>query len=483
MAVKGFVRNFKPLQLISEEEVEAIHSATMNILRETGVKFQSKWALNFFKKNNCLVDEDDNRVRFPEALVEECIRATPSTFRTKERDEKHDMVFSKDTVFFQDAPGMHMFDLDAMTTRMPTKQEYTDYVRVLDALPTVHGLSCYPYFGFSDIPQVMVLPELMALKLKNTNKYNQCCYSNDSEIFCIEMIKAIGAETLGCIASAPPLSYDESAVNQARRFVEAGFPLGPVSGSTFGGTAPATIAGAVAKTNAELLGMLVFIQLLKPGHRCIMWRLDFPQNMKTGSPAFGQIGASIGNAIYNQMFRYYGIPSANSTPGFINAKTPDFQSGYEKSIGALVSALSGCGLIQFHGGVMGELSANPVQAVLDNDIAGMIGRFVQGEDVNEETLAVDLIRSIGPIPGHYLASEHTRKWWKKEQFIPEVADRTANYKSWNDSGKKTALQLAVEKTNAILKTHYPEVLSEEQNKEIDGILEKARKYYADKGML
>jgi trimethylamine---corrinoid protein Co-methyltransferase len=483
MALKGFKRKYKPLELLSDEEVEAIHAASIDILKETGVKFESKWALNFLKKNDCMVDENNSIVRFPEGLAEECIRKTPSTFRVKAREEKYDMVYSADTVYYQDMPSMNTIDLDTFIPRPPTRKEYADFVKVLDALPTVHGLSCYPYFGCTDIPPIMIMPELMAIKLKNTSKFCESPYSNDSEIFHIKMANAAGAEILGAVSLASPLTWFDSAINQVRRFIDAGFPLGPCSGSFFGATAPATIAGAIAKSNAELISMLVLIQLIKPGHRCLMWEIDCPQNMKTGSPAFGQIGASIGSALFNQMWRYYRVPTANAYPGCINSKIPDYQSGYEKAIGALTSAMTGCNLIQFHGGIMGELSGHPAQAVLDDDVAGMIGRFIQGELVNDETLAVDLIREIGPIPGHYLSTENTRKWWKIEQFIPKAADRTANYEDWFSSGKKTALDLAKERVEKILETHQPSILDEEKSAEIDKILEEARNYYKEKGML
>ena len=482
MTVKGFKRKFKEMKIISEEEVEYIHSSTIDILKEIGVKFDSKWAIKFFKANDCLVD-NNNIVRFPEGLVEECIRRSPENFRVKAFKEKNDMVFNRDTVYFQDAPGMNILDFNKKATRSPTKEEYIEYIKVLDSLPTVHGISCYPYFGAKDIPPVMAIPELMAIKYKYTDKFHQCCYSNDSEIFCIKMAKALGTETLGCIASAPPLSWDNSAVNQARRFVDAGFALGPVSGSNYGGTAPATIAGGIAKTNAEIISMLVLIQLLKPGHRCIMWRLDFPLNMRTGAPGFGQIGASLGNAIFNQMWRYYRIPTGNSTVGFINAKLPDFQSGYEKALGAIISALSGGNLLQLHGGVMGELSAHPVQAVLDEDIAGMVGKFISGVEVNEETIAFDLIKKVGPVPGHYLSTEHTRKWWKIAQFIPKSADRTSNYKEWESRGKKIAIDLAKERVTEILNSYNKKILNEEQIVKIDNILKEARQYYKEKDML
>ncbi len=483
MAIKGFTRKCKPLELLSDGEVEAMHVASVDILKETGVKFDTKWACDFLKKNGCKVDEETRVVRFPEGLVEEAIRKTPSTFRAIAREEKYDMVYSRDVVYYQDAPAMHIYDFQTQTTRKPTKQEYSEYVKVLDYLPTIHGLSCYPYFACEGVPPVMVMPELMAIKFKHTSKFHECPYSNDSEIFCIEMAQAVGCEILGAISVSSPLCWSEAAVNQARRFVEAGFPVGPCSGATFGATAPATLAGAVAKTNAELISMLVFVQLLNPGQRALMWELDLPQNMKTGSPDFGQITAAIANAMYNQVWRYYRVPTANATPGFINAKTPDFQSGYERSIGTIISALSGCCLIQLHGCVMGELSGHPAMAVLDDDIAAMVGKVIEGESVDHETLAVDLIKEVGPAPGHFMSKEHTRKWWQKEQFVAKSIDRTPNYKDWYANDKKDAIKFALERTKEILDTHKPNILDENKSAEIDKILEKARKYYKGKGQL
>jgi len=483
MAVKGFKRKYKLLELLSEEAVNEIHQSSLDILKNTGVRFNSKWALDFFKKNDCLVDYEKQMVRFPEALIEECIRKAPSSFRVKAREEKYDMVYNINTIYYQDAPAQFTIDLDSWKTRTPTKKEYADYVIVLDALDTIHGLSCYPYFGCGDVEPVMQMPELMAIKFKYTSKFHECPYSNDSEIFCIEMAQVCDTEILGAISVASPLSWHETAVNQVRRFIEAGFPVGPCSGATFGATAPATLSGGIAKTNAELLSMLALVQLLKPGHRCLMWELDLELNTKTGAPTFGQIGASIANAMYNQMWAYYGLPTANATPGFINDKTIGFQSGYERAIGTIISALSGCSLIQLHGCVMGELSGHPVQAVLDDDIAGMVGRFIEGEIVNEETLALDLINEVGPAPGHFMGKTHTREWWPKEQFIPKAADRTPSYRDWEANGRQNAIDFAKKRTEEIINNHKPSILDENRSEKIDKILEKARKYYKEKGML
>ena len=483
MFKKGFKRIFKPLKLLSEEDVNAIHAVTLDILRNTGIKFVSKWALNFLKKHDCIVNDEDQIVKFPEGLVEECIRKTPSSFRFKARAEKDDVIFCKDVVYFQEAPGMHILDLETFKPRPPTKQEYIDYVKVLDYLPNCHLTSPYPYFGYEEVPAIMLMPELMALKFKYSSMLGLSPYQSDAEIFIIQMAQTVSTEICGVISQAPPLTWFDNAIMQARRCIEAGFPVGPCSGTTFGATGPVTLAGTVAKTNAELISMLVLVQLLKPGHRTLMLLFEVPQNMRTGAPAFGQIGSTMANALYNQMWRWYNIPLEACSPGFINAKTPDFQSGYEKAINGIISAVSGANIVQFHGCIMGELSAHPVQAVMDDDIAGMIGRFIEGVDVNEETLALDLIHEVGQSPGHYLGKPHTAKWWKLEQFIPKVADRTATYDDWLKKGKKSSIDLAKEKTKEIIQTHNPIPLNDKQEEDIQRILEDARQYYKKRGML
>jgi trimethylamine--corrinoid protein Co-methyltransferase len=207
-----------------------------------------------------------------------------------------------------------------------------------------------------------------------------------------------------------------------------------------------------------------------------------PMNMATGSPAFGQIGASISNAIWNQLWRHYGVPCGNGSPSYVAAKTIDYQAGYEKATAGLISALSGANHLLLHFAVSAEISAHPVQAVLDDDIAGMIGRFIAGEIVDEETLAVDVIKEVGPIPGHFLNTAHTRKWWRREQFVPKAADRLT-YPEWVAGGKKTALDYAQDRVEEILTTHQVDPLSPGQDEDIDTILEEARSFYRERGEL
>jgi trimethylamine--corrinoid protein Co-methyltransferase len=249
-----------------------------------------------------------------------------------------------------------------------------------------------------------------------------------------------------------------------------------------GGSVPATIAGATVVNNAELIAGIVLAQLIRPGAKVIVQNYVFPMNMRSGIPAFGSIECSLHNVIFNQYFRRFGVPTYFVNTGPVSSKIPDFQTGSEKTFLGILTALSGAHIMLLCGSLFGELVSHPVQAILDNDLSGMIKRFLQGVNVDEESLALDLIKKVGPIPGHYLDKEHTRVFWKKEHFVPKVSDRQS-LQEWVATGKKTALDNAKKRMKEILDTHEPIWLSPGQEDDIKRILEEARKYYKKKDMM
>ena len=476
MARKGFTRTIKPLEILAEDQIEVVHQATLDVLRRTGVTFQSEWALGFFEGHGCSVDRQSMRVRFPDDLIADCLHRAPSSYRVEARDPANDLVLGGSTLYFTHSAGMQTVDLDTYEPRDPTASEYVDCVKVLDALPHLDFLACYPYFGYEGLPPAMAIPESVALKMRFSTKHQCTCYSRDCEVFNIQMAQAVGQEITGTLTCSPPLTWGDDAVQAARRMVEAGFPVSTVDGNVLGGTGPATPLGTVVVCNAEHLSMIALVQLLDPGHRISVGHFACPMNMMTGSPAFGQIGGSISNVIWNQMWRHYGVPCANGSPGYVDSKIIDFQAGYEKGIAALASAASGVNFMLLHLGVSAEISAHPVQAILDDDVAGIVGRFIEGEIVSEETLAVDVIEDVGPIPGHFLGTRHTREWCRREQFVPRTADRST-YPEWVAQGKKSALDHAKVRLEDILATHEPKRLSPSQEEDVRRILEEAREYY------
>lgn len=481
--LNGFKRQFKPLEILSEEQVEAIHQATLGVLQQTGVTFSHKKALQLFKKNGCKVDHEIERVYFPPGLVEECLRKCPSNFLMTARNPDKDLLIGGDTVYFSTAPGMDYVDTDTWKHRPATRKENYDAVTVLDALTNHHFLCCYtPYFGFEGVPPVMAITESLAAQMRNSDTIQHTGNANDCEIFNIKLAQATGTEITAQLTSSPPLTYYSDVAENAFRFTEAGFPIDVVSSPIFGGTGPATIAGSMVSGNAEVLAGIVLVQLLKPGSRVFFGNFTHTMNMRQGSPAFGDIGVSLSYVVSNQIFRRYGIPIITGAI-YPSSKKIDFQCAYEKATPAWLAALSGSNIIYLYGSVYGELAWHPFQAILDDDIAGMIGKFLEGVTVNAETLAVDLINDVGPIPGSFLTTAHTRKWWESGQYVTKAADRTT-YPEWFRGGEKDCLDYAKDRMKEILAEHKVAVpLTASQEDDVEKILNEGRKFYKDKDLI
>jgi len=477
MALRGYMRKFPPFKILTDEQVEQIHAGTLDVLAESGVKIYHDDALKVFKKAGCKVDFENNLVKFPPALVEESLRNCPSSFRVKSRNPAYDLILSQDHVVFFNFPGRDIVDLDTWESRPPTRQEHIDLVRVLDFLPTVHFLNNYPYFGYRGIPETMKEMEGAAIRLAHSTKVTMEIANNDNDRFTFQAAEALGTEMFANPNTSSPLTCYTDQTNACFLAAEHGFPSMIWDGATAGSTAPASIAGAVVMSNAEIIPYIVLLQLLKPGSRVAVANLVLPQNMKTGAPAFGDIGVSLHIAAYNQVWRHYGVPMVASSSGVSNSKMIGFQLAYEKTIPSLIGALSGSSAVQIHSSVYGEITSHPVQAVLDDDIAGMIGRFIEGIDVSDDSLAVDLINKVGPIPGHFLGKVHTRKWWEKEQYITKSADRVS-YPEWVNNGKKTAVDYGKQRMKEILEAHKVNPpLTDKETEDVERILGEARQYY------
>jgi trimethylamine--corrinoid protein Co-methyltransferase len=268
MTMKGFERNFAPLEILQDVQVESIHKGTIQVLAETGVAFHEKRALEILAEHGCKVDLQAERVRFPEWLVEACLAKCPTSFRVKAREAKNDIILSSGgPTYFASSSGYGTVDLDTWETRDPTRKEYYDFVTVLDALPNVHSLSAFPYFGFEKVPQCMRLLEGNAAKIRNSSKTQMEGTVEDNDRWNIRMAKAVGMDLLSLVNPAAPLSYYDNIVSCLYRYVEEDMPFHFAPGPVLGATAPATIAGGVINPNAESIAGAALAQLIKPGAR------------------------------------------------------------------------------------------------------------------------------------------------------------------------------------------------------------------------
>ena len=477
MALEGFTRRIRPLDMLGEEQLEEIHRATLEVMETTGLVFKSDDALRVLETGGCRVDGGSGRVRIPSAVVEEAIRSAPSSYTVRSRDPSRSVRLGGNTFYCSDMPGRGIVELDSGKIRPATAQENRDALVVLDALPNFHILCAYtPYFDVEGWSPLMSITESTAAKIRLSTKVQWTGYQQGCELFAIEMARATDQDIIGISCTASPLTYPADACESALRFARADLPVHVVSGAMMGASAPVTTAGALVSFGAEALGGVVLVQLARRGARVSVEDSVLPMGMSSGGPQFGSLSALLHTAASGQIWRRYGLPLFGDS-GWTNAKRIDFQDGWERSLMTLIIALSGCNVANFHGGVFGELAFHPVQAVLDDDVAGMIGRFIEGVRVDRDSVALDLIQSVGPIPGNFLSTDHTLENFRREMFVPRAADLSL-YQEWEAHGGKDALERARERVAEIVRTHTPLALPPEQDREIERILQKARAHYA-----
>jgi trimethylamine--corrinoid protein Co-methyltransferase len=477
--ISGFTRRFKALEFMNSEEEEAIHRGALYVLEKTGMRIQHERALKSLADSGCEVDFEDERARIHPSLVEESIRKVPSNFVLRARDRDKDLMVGGDTVYFMQGMGMRYVDLETWETRPATAAEHRDAMIVADALENIHLAEGWEiYTDRKGIPPVMGLLENLASAIRYSSKAQVAGNIKDTEIFAIKMAKAVGIDLFPEIEHACPLAIQTGGVEAAYRYMEAGIPIVPALSVSMGATGPATMAGAVLLQVAEMMGWVVIAQLFKPGAPLAFHHGASPPDMRTGNKLVGVPSRGITSAMMNQMLRRYQIPIWSNTGFASNSKKIDFQAGFEKSTGTLLSALSGGHVHLFQGGSSLELLFSPELAVMEDDVAGWIGHVLEGAIFTDETLAIDLINQVGPMPGHYLATAHTRECWQKENYFPQVTD-IESYPSWIHSDRKDMLKRAKEKVEEILASHKPMPLTPEQEQAIEDILNEARDYYRE----
>ena len=237
-----------------------------------------------------------------------------------------------------------------------------------------------------------------------------------------------------------------------------------------GATAPATLASVLVVNNAEVLSGLVISQLRQKGAPFIVGGLPTLLDMQTAIFTYGAPEMHMNSAALAEIAHHYRLPMFG-TAGCSDAKVMDEQAAIESAFSCLMSALSGANLVHDVGYLEYGLTASYEMMVMTNEIIAMVKRIMRGIEVNDESLALDVIDKVGP-GGNFLQEKHTLQHFRKEHWHPELMDRS-NYEKWMQDGRKTLGQRASEKVKQILAEYHPKPLSPEQLSQIDAIIARA----------
>jgi len=276
----------------------------------------------------------------------------------------------------------------------------------------------------------------------------------------------------------PPLQHSQEAIAKAVFMAEKGLPLVYTPCTMAGATTPATMAGTLVVHLAECLVGLVASQLKREGTPFIMGGLISIMDMSSTILSYGAPELALLSAGLTNVAQHLKIPMF-STAGCTDSKLIDAQAAIQGAMSILMAAESGANLVHDCGYIEYGSTSSTEMLVMDDEIIGMVKRIMRGIEVNNETLAVDVIDKVGP-GGHFLRSEHTRKYFKSETWLPALIDRKV-YEAWKTEGSKPMSERIKKKTQMIINEHQAAPLPQDTLAKIAGIIERAEKREAGRG--
>lgn len=466
-------------ELLRKNELEMIHSASMEVLERVGVMLQHKRALEILENAGAAVDKKKQIARIPEYLVREALTRAPSRHRMCSRDPKYDITIGDGESYFTNAFGAHyIFDLETGVRRLATLKDLDTFTILSDYYPTVDYVK--PNIIPQDIPQDTLQQEMALSMFRNTEKHcSMFALTPEGFRDVIEMAKILVGGEDEFVANpaiidtgfnnVPPLKYSSDIIEMVLECAKYRIPFDISTGALASASGPITLAGMLVQGIVENHAVLVLTELAGPGTPVMWGSCGTILDQRHGTAAYGSPENGLIHAAFAQMARYYGIPYYGAA-GVIDSKVPDPQAAYENTMNALIATLAGADVV--HDGVYGiveaGITASHEQFAISNDICGAIKRVAKGMRVTKETLAVDIIEHVGHDKNHLtddVALMFTKKHIKDEQWHPWITDRTSR-PDWESRGSKDIVQRAKEHTKMILESHEVPPL----DKDVEGLM-------------
>jgi len=466
-------------EVLSADGVQRIRYAALEILERTGVAVRSEKAQGLLRDAGCDIDDKSAVVRFPSSLVEELARKNMRAVTFYGRTRRHDARLDGDHVHVcSDGNGTMAMDFDTGERRESKKADVAKAAFVSDALEG-HGVN-WPSVTSQDVPMGTRHIHDLQASLENTEKH--ITLATDTATWEVEDVLEIAAAAAGghdefrkrpflssIHTSTSPLQIDAEGTDAGFVAADGGMPIcfyvmpGP------GATGPVTLAGSVAVGVAEALAGNAIFQLHREGtafvFACGMATLD----MKTSTRAGGGPEHGLTSAAYTQMAHHFGFPAL--VGGFVTtSKQPDEQAAYEKFASAVPPIMAGADMIAGIGLLEDCRTVWLEQMVIDSEMSMMIGRMARGIEVDDDTLALDVVDKVGA-GRDYLGQRHTFERFRSEHFIPRISDRSS-WDTWTHHGSKSIIDRAREEVERIMKEHSVESVRSEVGETVDRLITK-----------
>ncbi|MBI5840159.1 MAG: trimethylamine methyltransferase family protein [Chloroflexi bacterium] len=455
-------------ELLTQEQVERVHEASLEILENVGLLVRFEKARDLFARHGCKVDLETQIVKFPRAVVEKYRRMMPPTFTFYGRDPKFDRTIPKDSpviVTGSSAPNV----LDPVTGQ-ERRGRSDDIARIAHLINELPG---YDIFSVSILADDAPPDQFTVARLYPALKY---CLKpvriTSKDLPDAHTILKLGSLIAGgddAYRAHPfithhycpvvsPLTMDHLSTEAVMFFAEQGLPVYPTIVPNAGLTSPMSLAGTLAQGNAEFLAAAMLMQMSREGTPLIYATLPTVADMRSGAYASGGIECGMLHMAHAQMAHFYNVPSGGYV-GLTNSKINDAQSGYETGMSTAAGVLAGMDMLNM-GGLLEALKVfDFAKAVIDDEIALMLKRAKRGIEFSEENLALDIISKIGP-GGSFIVEPHTIKRMKTAGLLTKLSDRDTRTQ-WEKKGALDTNARAMSRVREIIAQGSSAVFSPE----------------------
>ena len=468
----------RPIEVLSDDQVEAIHHASLQVLAELGLRITDPEARRVLREAGAEVDEENEDVRFPPSMVEEHIAHVPAQFTLRARNPKKSLTIGGAHITFNavGGPGF-VSDLDK-GRRAGTYAELCDFKRVMQSFDIIH----YGGGGFEplDLPpqsrhlDIVYAQATLTDKVWPTSLLGRRRARDGLAMACI--VHGISRDELveqpvvfGNINTNSPRLLDGPMAQGLMELARHGQPVVVTPFTLCGAMAPVTVVGALTQQNAEALAGMTLTQAIRPGTPVVYGGFTSNVDMRSGAPAFGTPEQTQATHATGQLVRRYRVPFRSSNT---NASTSvDAQAAYESEMSLWGAVMAHANMI-FHGAgwLEGGLVASFEKLVIDAEMLQMMAEYLRPLVVDDDTLALSAMREVAP-GGHYFGADHTMQRYDKAFYTPIVSD-WSNYENWLDNGGLDAQKRA----NAIWKR----LLEEYEQPPLDPAVDEALKEYVAK---
>lgn len=463
------------LTMLERSDCLQIHRAACQILRQTGVQVFSRPGLELLRNAGAVID--DNLVKIPPSLVEAALASAPGAFNLYRRatDEVAVQLDGQRVYFGPGSDTLRYLDPRSGQRRDFQLADIADCMRLCDALPEIGFVMSV---GIPrDVPDRLYFRHQFATMLRHTTKPIVFVCDGLADIEAIAAMAAAVAGGMERLSQYPslllysepttPLQHSIEATDKLLFCAEHAIPVTHSPAPMIGGTAPITIAGAVALGNAELLSSLVMHQLKNPGAPFLYGHGVHHLDMKAMISVYGAPEFQLARVMAAEMGRFYGLPVWGYT-GHSDSKVVDAQAAADAQFSAFVALLAKTNLNHDVGYLESGMANSPELMVLTNEIISMTRRFVEGVRLDDEALALDVIDSVGP-GGQFLNHDHTMAHWR-ELWLPQIFDRQ-RLEPWEEQGAKRTTDRLRDATVSMMEDHQVAPLPASIEQEIERILQ------------